>query len=129
MESKINELLKKYVQSINSCDVGLAREIWSKKDRISFIHPLGYEHSFDEIVQNFYINTMQKLFSKRDLRIKELKTSIHGDSALIEFQWDFFATVADTNEEIIHKGRETQFLVFEDNNWKISHIHYSTKLS
>lgn len=70
---KIHSLLNKYVHSINECNLELAREIWDSEDAISFIHPLGYEHSFEEIKEHFYLGTMDKLFSKRDLKIKEIK--------------------------------------------------------
>ena len=34
-------------------------------------------------------------------------------------------TLKETNEQIHTKGRETQFLVLRDNEWKINNIHYS----
>ena len=67
---KIYSLLNKYVQSINECNLELAREIWDSEDSISFIHPLGYEDSFEEIKEHFYLGIMGNLFSKRDLKIK-----------------------------------------------------------
>ena len=45
--------------------------------------------------------------------------------AFLEFGWDFYATLKETNEQIHTKGRETQFLVLRDNEWKINNIHYS----
>lgn len=127
VEKKLKTLLENYVKSINDCNLDLASEIWNLEDRISFIHPVGYEHNFDEIKENFYLKTMNERFSKRDLRIKDLKYTIYGTTAIVEFCWDFYATVKQTNENIIHKGRETQFLVLKDDNWEITHIHYSTK--
>ena len=54
---KINYLLEKYVKSINECDLELAREIWDSEGKVSFIHPNGYEHSFEEIKEHFYITS------------------------------------------------------------------------
>ena len=49
--------LEKYVKSINECDLELAREIWDSEGKVSFIHPNGYEHSFEEIKEHFYITS------------------------------------------------------------------------
>ena len=122
---KINQLLKNYVKSVNDCDTELARTFWDSEDEVSFIHPRGNEHSFDEIKDNFYIGTMGKLFENRDLRLFDIKAKIYKDTAFLEFRWDFYATVKETGENIIHKGRETQFLVLRNGEWKISNIHYS----
>ena len=127
MEEKPKELLMNYAKSINECNIELAKEIWNQEDRISFIHPIGYEHNFDEIKENFYIKTMQQRFSKRDLRIRDLKYTIYENTAIVEICWDFYAHFIETNSDIIHKGRETQFLVLKNNEWKITHIHYSTE--
>lgn len=123
---KINKLLKNYVKSVNECDTELARTFWDDEDEISFIHPRGYEHSFEEIKNNFYHGSMGK-FSNRDLRLFDIKAKLYGEAAFLEFHWDFYATVKETGENIIHKGRETQFLIWRNDRWKISNIHYSTE--
>ena len=122
---KINKLLENYVKSVNECDTELAQTFWDSEEPVSFIHPRGFEHNIDEIKNNFYIGTMGKLFSKRDLRLFDIKAKIKGETAFLEFRWDFYATVKETGENIIHKGRETQFLIMRSGEWKISNIHYS----
>ena len=122
---KIHNLLYKYVQSINECNLELAKEIWDSEDLISFIHPLGYEHSFEEIKEHFYLGTMDKLFSKRDLKIKNISTKFFGNAAFLEFSWDFYAVKKEDGAQIHTKGRETQLLILRNNEWKISNIHYS----
>ena len=127
LTDKINKLLKNYVKSVNECDIELARTFWDLEEPLSFIHPRGYEHNFDEVINNFYIGTMGKLFSNRDLRLYDIKSKINDNTAFLEFHWDYYATVNETGENIIHKGRETQFLVLRGGEWKISNIHYSTE--
>ena len=122
---KINYLLEKYVKSINECDLELAREIWDSEGKVSFIHPNGYEHSFEEVKEHFYIGTMQRLCTKRDLQLKNIAAKFDEKTAFLEFSWDFFATLRETGEPIHTKGRETQYLVLRNNEWKISNIHYS----
>ena len=122
---KIHHLLYKYVQSINECNLEFAKEIWDSEDLISFIHPLGYEHSFEEIKEHFYLGTMDKLFSKRDLKIKNISTKFFGNAAFLEFSRDFYAVKKEDGVQIHTKGRETQLLILRNNEWKISSIHYS----
>ncbi len=122
---KIEKLLDKYVKSINECDLELAREIWDTEEPVSLIFPLGYEHSFDKIKENFYLGTMKNLFLKRDLQLKNLKVKINGEAAFLEFCWDFYAASKETKEQVHTKGIETQYLILRNNEWKISNIHYS----
>ena len=124
---KINKLLENYVKSINECDIELAQTFWDDKDSESFIHPLGYEHNFEEIKNHFYLGIMGGRFSKRDLKLKDIKTKIYNDTAFLELGWDFYATLKETNEQIHTKGRETQFLILRNGEWKISNIHYSAE--
>lgn len=126
---RIDVLLDKYVLSVNECNLDLAREIWDKEGSISFIHPLGYEHNFEEIKEHFYLGTMGRLFSKRDLKLKDIMTKFYGETAFLEFSWDFYATKREDGEQIHTTGRETQFIVLRDNEWKISNIHYSQSIN
>ena len=125
MESAIDALLKKYVQSVNTLDLDLAKSIWDNEGEVSFIHPRGNERSLDEIIQNFYIGTMGKIFTIRNLVFKDLKSKIYKDTAFLEFQWDFYAKSSETGDDVHHQGRETQFLVWRKDEWKIVNIHYS----
>lgn len=122
---KIKALLNNYVKSVNDCDTELARSFWDNEGEVSFIHPRGYEHSFEEIKKHFYIETMGGKFSNRDLRLKDLKVKVFKDTTFLEFSWDFYATENETGEKIHHEGRETQFLIMRNGEWKISNIHYS----
>lgn len=119
----IEELLRKYKQSVNTGDLNLIKEIWNT-DEVSFIHPNGYEHSFDDVIKHFYNGAMAG-FKNRDLRLKDVKYKTFENTALVECRWDFYATNIETGEKIHNKGRESQFLVNKNGVWKITHIHYS----
>ncbi len=125
LQENIRNLLNDYVQSINDCDLNTAEKIWNVEDKVSFIHPLGYEHSFEEIIEHFYKGIMQNLFSKRELIIKNIEFTQHENNAFVEFEWDFYATQRENNEPIHTKGRESQFIIDKSGQWKICHIHYS----
>ena len=124
---RIDDLLKSYIESVNTSDEKLFREIWDLEGSISFIHPRGYAIGFDEIVEHFRLGRMSTNFSNRDFKIKDIMIKYYGNTAFLEFRWDFFATMKDTNDEIHTEGRETQFIVLRDSGWKFSNIHCSSE--
>lgn len=124
---RIDDLLKSYIESVNTSDEKLFREIWDREGSISFIHPRGYAIGFEEIVEHFRLGRMSTNFSNRNFKIKDIMIKYYGNTAFLEFRWDFFATMKDTNDEIHTEGRETQFIVLRDNGWKFSNIHCSSE--
>ncbi len=124
---RIDDLLKSYIESVNTSDEKLFREIWDREGSISFIHPRGYAIGFDEIIEHFRLGRMSTNFSNRNFKIKDIMIKYYGNTAFLEFRWDFFATMKDTNDEIHTEGRETQFIVLRDSGWKFSNIHCSSE--
>lgn len=124
---RIDDLLKSYIKSVNTSDEKLFRDIWDREGSISFIHPRGYAIGFDEIVEHFRLGRMSTNFSNRNFKIKDIMIKYYGNTAFLEFRWDFFATMKDTNDEIHTEGRETQFIVLRDSGWKFSNIHCSSE--
>lgn len=124
---RIDDLLKLYIESVNTSDEKLFREIWDREGSISFIHPKGYAIGFEEIVKHFRLGRMSTNFSNRNFKIKDIMIKYYGNTAFLEFRWDFFATMKDTNDEIHTEGRETQFIVLRDSGWKFSNIHCSSE--
>jgi hypothetical protein len=68
---------------------------------------------------------MAKMFSHRDLKTKDLAIHLLHDAAWLEFNWEFTATLASTNQPITTKGRESQFLKKTPQGWRLLHVHYS----
>lgn len=124
---RIDDLLKSYIKSVNTSDEKLFREIWDREGSISFIHPRGYAIGFEEIVEHFRLGRMSTNFSNRNFKIKDIMIKYYGNTAFLEFRWDFFATMKDTNDEMHTEGRETQFIVLRDSGWKFSNIHCSSE--
>lgn len=124
---RIDDLLKSYIESVNTSDEKLFREIWDREGSISFIHPKGYAIGFEEIIEHFRLGRMSTNFSNRNFKIKDIMIKYYGNTAFLEFRWDFFATMKDTNDEIHTEGRETQFIVLRDSGWKFSNIHCSSE--
>lgn len=101
------------------------KSLWKQDVAVSFIHPSGGDHSFAEVAQHFYLATMDARFSKRELIPKHLRCAQYGATAVLEFEWDCYATAREDGSAVHTQGRESQFLVREDTSWKIVHIHYS----
>ena len=104
--------------------MNLAREVWSTRSEVSFIHPRGTERGLENVLHNFYQKTMGT-FSKRQLLPDPAEIHVYGDTACSQFTWTFHATVKDEGKEITTQGRETQIYQMENGSWHIVHVHYS----
>jgi len=121
----IRGLIAKYTRSIDTADTTLAAEIWSTSPEVSFIHPLGHAHGFDQVKQNVYVQLMGGLFSERKLSAKDVSIHVYGDAAWAEFYWDFAAKLRKDGSTVTTHGRETQIYHKEHDRWRLVHVHYS----
>jgi len=104
----IRALIHQYEKSVSNADTSLASEIWSQTDDVSFIHPLGHEHGWDEIKRNVYEKMMGELFSERKLTASDISIHVYKDAAWAEFNWVFVATLRSNGSPVKTEGRETQ---------------------
>jgi len=121
---QLMEMVDLYARSINKLDLELARKIWLDSSETSFVHPRGYSKGLETILQAFYLETMGR-FETRDLRPRDIEISINGDSALVFFYWNFTAYFKHDGSRHDTEGRETQYFVKVDDEWRLAHIHYS----
>jgi Xaa-Pro aminopeptidase len=121
----IRGLIEKYAKSIDAADTTLAAGIWLDSPDVSFIHPLGHEHGFEQIKQNVYTRLMGDTFSERKLSIHDVSVHAFGDSAWAEFYWDFTAKFRKDGSPLTTHGRETQLYQKIDSRWRLVHVHYS----
>lgn len=105
----------------------LGATIWATTLAVSFIHPRGTERGWNEIAANFYETAMGATFTKRTLRlVSELRISINGDAAVVDFEWDFVAVRRDNGETLHTTGRESQvFSRIGEQKWRLIRVHYS----
>jgi Xaa-Pro aminopeptidase len=122
---EIKGLLSKYASSIDGADTTLAAEIWLDSPNVSFIHPLGHEHGFEQIKQNVYTRLMGETFSERKLSVHDVSVHVYGDAAEAEFYWDFAAKFRKDGAPLTTHGRETQLYHKEQGRWRLVHVHYS----
>jgi ketosteroid isomerase-like protein len=123
-EVKINAVLAKYRQCVDTLDPALISEIWSSDLPVSFVHPLGTDEGLSQIKTDIFGNIMG-MFSKRNLIFDTTAIHVNGDSAWVEITWTFHAVWKDSGEALTSNGRETQVLVREQGDWRLVHVHYS----
>jgi len=120
----IRHLIANYAAAADAADVDLAAQVWDTSADVSFIHPLGYAHGWDE-VKSFYTNIMGGMFSQRKLTPRDIKVHVYGDSAWSEFNWHFAATQKKDGAQVQSEGRETQIYRKIGSRWALVHVHYS----
>jgi ketosteroid isomerase-like protein len=127
-KAQIRRDVDTYMQSITNADLKLAATIWLTTPDATFIEPLGHERGWDEIASVVYLKLMGDTFSKRSLRnVSDVSIHLYGNAAVVEFDWDFVATLRSDGKTQIHTtGRESQMYVkFPDKGWRLVHVHYS----
>jgi Xaa-Pro aminopeptidase len=121
----IRGLIEKYAKSIDAADTTLAADVWLDSPDVSFIHPLGHEHGFEQIKQNVYSRLMGDTFSERKLSVHGVSVHVFEDSTWAEFYWDFAAKFRKDGSPLVTHGRETQLYQKIDGRWRLVHVHYS----
>jgi Xaa-Pro aminopeptidase len=121
----IRSLIEKYAKSVDGADTALAAEVWLDSPDVSFIHPLGHEHGFEQIKQNVYMRLMGETFSERKLTVHDVSVHVYGDAAWAEFYWDFAAKFRKDGSPLTTHGRETQLYQKVQGRWRVVHVHYS----
>ena len=124
-KKEIAALIGKYVKSIDDLDLALAAQVWWDSPEVSFIHPLGHDHGFAQIKQDIYGKVMGGLFSSRHLSPHDIAIHLYGDSAVVEFYWDFTAKLRTDGSVAITHGRESQIYERKQGAWRLVHVHYS----
>lgn len=124
-EQEIRRLVATYAKSVDDADTTLAAQVWLDSPDVSFIDPLGHEHGFEQIKQDIYKHLMGDTFSERKLSPRDIAVHVNGDSAWVEFYWDFDARFRKDGSPITTHGRESQVYWRMQNGWRLVHVHYS----
>jgi ketosteroid isomerase-like protein len=123
-ETSIREQVATYARAVDAADTQIAGSVWSNTADVSFIHPLGHAHGWDE-VKRFFEDVMGGMFSERKLTVKDVAVHTYGDGAWAEFYWTFNAKMKENGRDIATAGRETQVYRKKDGRWSLVHVHYS----
>jgi ketosteroid isomerase-like protein len=118
----IRSQIAKYTAALDAANINLAAEVWRTSADISFIHPAGHAHGWEE-VKGFY-NFFGSAFSERKLTLRDEVIHVNGNSAWAEFYWHFIAKGKD-GSMVETDGRETQIYENSGTGWQLVHVHYS----
>ncbi|MBS6829482.1 MAG: nuclear transport factor 2 family protein [Desulfovibrio sp.] len=126
-QQHIADMVELYRQSvIHADDIHRAEQVWLTTPQASFIHPRGHERGWEEIKRNFYGKTMRDTFSRRGLQLTTAPSiRLHGDAAVVEFDWEFTATRRRDGNIRHTAGRESQVYFRTPQGWKLVQVHYS----
>lgn len=124
---EIRHLLDTYMQAVDAADPAIAAKVFLTTPDVSFINPVGHERGWEQIADEVFVKLMGQTFSKRSLKAAtEPVIHVYGDAAVLEFDWDFVATLRSNGSPVHTTGRESQFYVrFPDKGWRLVHVHYS----
>jgi ketosteroid isomerase-like protein len=122
---EIRAMIEKYAKSIDDADTALASQVWLDSPDVSFIHPQGHEHGFEQIKEDIYKRLMGDVFSERNLTVHDVSVHVLGDTAWAEFYWDFTAKIRKDGSPVTTHGRETQIYRTTKEGWRLVHVHYS----
>lgn len=122
---RIRQLITDYAAAVDAGNANLAAKVWDTTSAdISFIHPLGHAHGWDE-VKLIFTDLMGGMFSERKLTPRDINVHVYGDSAWSEFNWHFDATQKKDGVKVQTDGRETQIYRKRGNRWLLVHVHSS----
>ena len=124
---EIRQQVNNYLRSIDDVDTKLGATVWSPTPDVTFIEPLGHEHGWDEIASVVYGKVMGQMFTKRTLKaLSDVHIQVYGGAAVVEFDWDFVATMRSDGSTMHTTGRESQVYVnLPGQGWRLVHVHYS----
>ena len=123
-ESRVREVLDRYLSSIDAADVALAAEVWAHDPTVEAVTPIGRFKGWDSVRTELYINFLQKLFSERRLTSSDVSIQVVGDTAWAVFDWSFAAKRA-AGQPFVSKGWESHVYQKADGRWAIVQLHYS----
>jgi hypothetical protein len=115
-KKEIRAQVDRYLQSIDAADTKLGATVWSPTPDVTFIEPTGHERGWDQIADVVYGKLMGHTFSKRTLKnVSDVSIHLYGDAAVVEFDWDFVATLRSSGASVHTTGRESQaYIKFPD---------------
>ena len=123
----ITELVNKYCKAVNTQEKNDVYSIFSKVQKCNLISVGTIFEGVDSIYQNFLVDLIRKHYTKIDLiKDEELKINfIRENTAIVIFKYHTDCLLRENGQKFGIKGVETQVVVKEEGEWKITHIHYS----
>jgi ketosteroid isomerase-like protein len=122
-DDAVRQQIAKYTAALDAADIDLASQVWRTSADVSFIHPAGHAHGWEEVkgIYKFFGSS----FSERKLTVRDVSVHVNGGTAWAEFYWHFVAKPGNGGPVVQTDGRETQIYYKAGNRWQLVHVHYS----
>jgi ketosteroid isomerase-like protein len=119
----IRQQVAKYTAALDATDIDLVSQVWRTSADVSFIHPGGHAHGWEEVkeIYSFFGSS----FSQRKLTVRDISVHVNGETAWAEFYWHFVAKQSKDGSPVQTDGRETQIYEKAGDRWQLVHVHYS----
>ena len=123
----IRQQITKYTAALDAADIAMASQVWRTSPEVSFIHPGGHAHGWEEIkgIYQFFGSS----FSERKLTARDVSVRVNGGTAWAEFYWHFTGKQSKDGSTVQTDGRETQIYEQAGNRWELVHAHYSSPVT
>ena len=120
----VRQQIAKYAAALDAADIDLASQVWRTSAEVSFIHPAGHAHGWEEVkgIYGFF----RSAFSERKLTVRDVSVHVNGGTAWVEFSWHFVAKQSKDGSAVQTDGRETQIYEKAGKRWQLVHVHYSS---
>ena len=82
-QSRVQEVVKQYVMSVNELDIEKAKTLWLEEPKISFVHPRGHEIGLEQIIHSFLQGTMSTGQRKPMILLRSLYVGLVRENATI----------------------------------------------
>jgi len=122
-EKEIREQVGRYTAALDAADTNLASQVWDTAPDVSFIHPGGHAHGWEE-VKGIY-QYFGAAFYDRKLVARDIAVHVNGNTAWVEFYWHYTAKQAKDGANVETDGRESQVYRKTTGGWRMAHGHYS----
>jgi ketosteroid isomerase-like protein len=122
-EKEIREQVGRYTAALDAADTNLASQVWDTTPDVSFIHPGGHAHGWEEVkgIYEFFGSA----FSDRKLVARDIAVHVNGNTAWVEFYWHYTAKQSKDGAHVETDGRESQVYRRTSAGWRMVHGHYS----
>lgn len=124
---KIKQLLENYKEAIHTQDEAFFKNLWSGKNTDTMISITKQYVGIENIYNDFLIGGIQKAYQEITL-IGDNDPVIHfldETTAIIIFAYHTECIKRNTFETYGIQGLETQVVKKINNEWKLTHVHYS----
>jgi ketosteroid isomerase-like protein len=122
-KSEIQQQIARYTAAFDAANIEVASQVWLTSPDVSFIHPTGHAHGWEEVKEIY--RAFGSAFSERKLTTRDVSIHVNGETAWAEFYWHFAAKQRSDGAQMETDGRETQVYQSVGNRWRLVHVHYS----